>query len=427
MRQSITIHSINHRRVAWIGVALALLLGSITPAVAQDDATAGAGTGTVYAMTNSLARNEVIAYARAEDGTLSPAGHFDTEGMGSGTFENSDTSLIVASAAGQSSPVDLGGGNDLVLAANAGSDTVTVFRVTDDGLELVETQDTGGERPTSLTVHSGMLYVLNSAGEGAGAGLCFGGHPSITGFTIADSGELKPIDNSTKELSGGPMSGCAQVSFAPSGDMVIVSQITANTLTTFPVNEDGTLGDAIENEPAGNGPFGFTFDGAGRLLVAQNSQAANERGTAAAYDIGEDGRLTAIGETVPLGETDPCWFVITPDGQYGYITNFGPSGLLDVGANELRRGTISSVRIGEDGALELLDAQAAQLGVGAADMAIGGDGRYLYALNSVAGTVSGFAIGEDGGLTLITATGGLPTNAIGPLPWNMGLAARDNG
>jgi 6-phosphogluconolactonase (cycloisomerase 2 family) len=209
--------------------------------------------------------------------------------------------------------------------------------------------------------------------------------------------------------------------------MVIVSQITANTLTTFPVNEDGTLGDAIENEPSGNGPFGFTFDGAGRLLVAQNSQAANERGTAAAYDIGEDGRLTVIGEAVPLGETDPCWFVITPDGQYGYITNFGPSGLLDVSADELRRGTISSVRIGEDGALELLDAQAAQLGVGAADMAIGGDGRYLYALNSVAGSVSGFAIGEDGSLTLITATGGLPTNAIGPLPLNMGLAARDNG
>jgi len=130
---------------------------------------------------------------------------------------------------------------------------------------------------------------------------------------------------------------------------------------------------------------------------------------------------------VAIGETDPCWFVITPDGQYGYVTNFGPSGLLDVGSDELRRGTISSFRIGEDGALELLDAQAAQVGVGAADMAIGGGGRYLYALNSVEGSVTGFVIGEDGSLTLIAAVGGLPTNAFGPLPLNMGLAARDTG
>ena len=418
------------RSPALVGAAVALmLLGAATPAFAQDASPAAGrgGTGTVYAMTNGLARNEVVAYARAEDGTLSPAGHFDTGGTGSGSFENSDTSLIVASAEGQSSPVDLGGGNDLVLAANAGSDTISVFRATDDGLELVETEDSGGERPTSLTVHGGVLYVLNSAGEGGGAGLCFGGNPSITGFTIADSGELEPIANSTRELSGGPMSGCAQVSFAPSGDLVIVSQITANTLTTFPVDEDGTLGDAVENEPAGNGPFGFTFDGEGRLLVTQNSQAALERGTVAVYEIGEDGRLEAIGEAVATGETDPCWFVVTPDGAYGYVTNFGPSGLLDVNAEASRRGTVSSFRIGEDGALELLDAQAAQLGVGAADLAVGGDGRYLYALNSVAGTVTGFAIGEDGGLTLITAVGGLPTNPLGPLPTSMGLAARDAG
>ena len=73
----------------------------------------------------------------------------------------------------------------------------------------------------------------------------------------------------------------------------------------------------------------------------------------------------------------------------------------------------------------MLDAQAAQLGVGAADIALGGDGRFLYALNSVEGTVTGFRIGDDGGLTLVTAVGGLPTNPFGPL--SIGLAARDAG
>ena len=95
--------------------------------LAQDSAAPPAGM--VYAMTNSLSRNEIVAFARAADGTLLPAGHFDTEGLGSGAFENSNSALIVASANGQSSPVDLGGGNDLVLAVNAGSDTISVFRV----------------------------------------------------------------------------------------------------------------------------------------------------------------------------------------------------------------------------------------------------------------------------------------------------------
>jgi len=414
---------------ARLGLALALLLGSFTSAVAQDDATpaAGAVAGAIYAMTNSLARNEIIAYNRAEDGALTPAGHFDTGGTGSGSFENSATSLIVASAEGQSSPVDLGGGNDLVIAANAGSDTVSVFRVTDGGLEFVETEDSGGERPTSLTVHSGMLYVLNSAGEAGGAGLCFGGNPNISGFTIAGTGDLEPIANSTRELSGGPISGCAQVSFSPAGDLLLVSQITANTITAFPVTDDGTLGDPIENAPAGNGPFGYTFDGEDRLLLTQNSQAATGLGTVASYTIEEDGQLSVIGDSVSTGETDPCWVVVTPDGAYAFVTNFGPSGLLGGVSDAARRGTVSSFRIGDDGALELLAAEAAQLGVGAADMAIAGDGSYLYALNTVEGSITGFAIGEDGSLTLITAVGGLPANAIGPLPLNMGLAARDAG
>lgn len=418
------------RWAAWPILAVALLLGVATPAVAQE-ATAPAaeagGTGTIYAMTNSLAGNEIVAYERAGDGTLTPAGHFATGGLGSGSFENSDTALIVASSEGQSSPVDLGGGNDLVFAVNAGSDTISVFQATNDGLELIENQETGAERPTSLTANNGLLYVLNSAGNGGGAGLCFGGMPSVTGFTIGESGELEPIADSTRDLSGGPMSGCAQVSFTPGGELLLVSQITANTITAFPVDEDGTLGDPVENEPASNGPFGYTFDGEGRLLLTENAQAAAEMGMVGSYEIGDDGQLTAIGESVATGETDPCWFVVTPDGTYGFVSNFGPSGLLEDLPSDLRRGTISSFQIGDDGALTLLDAQAAQVGVGAADLTIAGDGQYLYALNTVDGTIKGFAIGNDGALSLITVVGGLPTNPIGPLPVSMGIAARDAG
>ena len=408
-------------------VAFASLLGASLPSFAQEDATPPGGsspTGTVYAMTNSPTRNEIVAYTRADDGRLSPLGHFDTGGLGSGSFENSDTALIVASAEGQSSPVNLGGGDDFVIAVNGGSDSISVLQATDDGLELVETEPSGGERPTSVTVHGGRLYVLNSGGDAPGVGFCFGGNPRINGFTIDESGALESIADSARELSGGPDAGCAQVSFNPAGNVLIVSQITENTITTFPVDEDGTLGEAVENEPTGNRPFGYTFDNEGRLLMTENFQAMVGAGTVASYEIGDDGVLAPIGESLTIGESDPCWFVVTPDGDYGFTTSFGPLPSLTVEDETLRRGTIQSYLIGEDGSLELLDAQAAQVGVGAADLALAGDGRFLYALNSIEGTITGFEVGESGTLALVTSVGGLPANAFGPL--SIGLAARDD-
>jgi 6-phosphogluconolactonase len=415
------------RVTARLGVALVLLFATIgaTGQVGAQDTAPEPGTGTVYALTNSPTNNEVLAFARAEDGTLKMAGRFPTNGQGSGVAEGSTGAVIVASVEGQSSPVDLGGGADFVIAANAASDSISVFAIDGmHGLELVEQQMSGGERPTSLTVRNGLLYVLNSAGDVAGAGACLGGHPSITGFTLAGSGQLEPIPDSTRMLSGGPLSGCAQVSFNPKGNVLIVSQIAADTITTFPVGSDGVPGDPIDNPTTGSGPFGFTFDQTGNLLVTENAQAMTEGGTVASYAINDDGSLSPIGGSVMIGETDPCWIVVTPDGRYAYATNFGPMPLLNV-EDGLRRGTVSSFTVGSDGSLTVLDARAAEIGVGAFDMALGGGGRYLYALNTVAGTISGFAIGDDGSLTLVTATGGLPTNDAGSIPVTFGLAARD--
>jgi len=417
------------RRLAWPVVALAMLIGAAGPAVAQDAATpdpaAAAPAGTVYALTNNFTRNEVLAYNRAEDGALSPAGRFDTEGQGSGAYEASTSMLIVASDAGQSSPIDLGGGDDLVFAANAGSDTISVFQVTDAGLELVEQQETGGERPTSLTVHSGVLYVLNSGGTQTGGGLCLAGLPSITGFTVAENGELDPIPDSTRELSGGNSAACAQLSFNPAGDTLIVSQWISDRIDTFTVGTDGVAEGPIVNETSGFGPFGFDFDAEGRLITSENFQQLEGEAGVASYEIGEDGELTPVGETVKYGETDPCWVVVSPDGQYAYVSAFGPGPIAQVSSETSRRGVISSFRIGEDGVLESLDPQAGDVGIGASDMALAGDGRFLYALNSFEGTIKGFAVGDDGGLTLITVAAGLPLNPFAPL--SSGLAARDNG
>jgi 6-phosphogluconolactonase (cycloisomerase 2 family) len=233
---------------------------------------------------------------------------------------------------------------------------------------------------------------------------------------------LTPIPGSTRALSGGSASGCAQISFTPAGDVLIVTQLNADTIDTFTIGADGVANGPLINETAGIGPFGFTFDRSGRMLLTENFQAREGQGAVTSYTIGSDGRLSPIGAPLRIGETDPCWFVLSPDGRYAYASSFGPIPIVGVRSETSRRGAISSFRVGDDGTLTLLDSQAAKVDVGAADLALSRDGRYLYLLNSIEGTIGGFQVGPDGSLTLIAAVGGIPANPFGPL--SSGLAAR---
>ncbi len=407
---------------AWSGsVADAQTSASETTTSEEEDtAEGGEGTaeggataenrGTVYSLTNDPERNQVVAYRRAADGTLSFMARYDTGGEGTGFFENSDTMLLLGSSAGQSSPVHLGGGNDLLFAANPGSDDVSVFRVNDNGtLKLVDRTPTGEERPTSLTVRNGVLYAMNAAGDRLpGATFCFGGKPTITGFRVADSGNLTPIPNSTLRLSGGPDSGCTQVTFTPDGDELLVAQFGANRIDAFTVGRDGVARRSAANKPIGIGPFALNFDRRGRLLTTDNFLARVGQGAVASYRVGDDGQLTPIDGVVRNGETDACWLVDTPDGKYVYVSNFGPAPFLTA-PQSARRGTISSFRLNPDGSMTLLERQAAQVGVGAADITLAEGGRYLYALNTIEGHVTGFRVQDDGGLSRVDRDGrGLP-------------------
>ncbi|MFL6036101.1 MAG: 3-carboxymuconate cyclase, partial [Gaiellaceae bacterium] len=80
-----------HRRTVALFVSIAALLLAA--------ATAGAAgkthTGFVYTLTNSPAGNAVAVFARADDGTLAPAGTVATGGLGTGTNLGSQGSIIV--------------------------------------------------------------------------------------------------------------------------------------------------------------------------------------------------------------------------------------------------------------------------------------------------------------------------------------------
>ena len=378
-----------------LGVAAGLLtVGAPPSAHAQSNA-----PGAVYAMTNDATINEVVVLNRAADGTLTPAGSFATGGMGSGTFENSANGLILS----EQSPNNIGGSFHYLFATNAGSDDISVFDVNPDGtLTLVDVEPSGGDHPISVTVRRNLLYVMNG-----GASNCSGGAPSISGFRVGAKGQLTPIPGSTRPISGGANSGCAQVSFNPAGDVLVVTQRQADVIDTYLVDQgSGLTTGPIMNQTTGTGPFGFTFTQRGFLLTTENFGAAPLQGGAASYDVPPDGVLVPLGPTTRNGRSDTCWIVNTDNGKYAYTANF-------------QSGDISSFLVNRDGTLVLLNPIAAVIGVGASDEALSVNSRYLYARNALQGTISVFRVESDGSLARLQDILALPPGGAA-----IGLAAR---
>ncbi|MET0235142.1 MAG: beta-propeller fold lactonase family protein, partial [Kibdelosporangium sp.] len=378
--------------------------------------------GAVFVQSNSQHGNEVVALARGEDGKLSEVGRYDTGGTGSGSFEDSANGVILGTANGEAAPQHNIDNPQLLFVTNAGSNSVTVFRVTADSLQLVETLPSGGEKPVSLTVNRGLLYVLNSGelddrlvlrrpvetNQDLLDNCTHGEPPTVTGFRVGEDGDLSEIANSTRPLSGGQGSGCSQVSFTQDGSQLVVTERVATlpgktadkgAIVTFDVNDDGLLGAKKVMDPSGTGPFGFAFTKDGTLLVSEQKHSEPGQSTTSSYTMREDGTLKAISKSVGNQGTDNCWVVVTSDSRMAFTSNaFGG-------------GTISSYRIDENGALSLLQSSATaepgkdinddRLTDGTTDLSLSRDSEFLYQLNSNLGIVQVFRVNDNGTLGFV--------------------------
>ncbi len=343
--------------------------------------------GAVYVLTNQV-NNAVAAFHRAADGTLTAAGTFPTGGSGDPVAQPGDPPTDPLASQGA---LILSEDNRLLFAVNAGSNEVSVLAVGKSGLTLVDKVASGGVRPISLTLHENLLYVLNE-----------GGTPNINGFTVSDTGELTPLAGSARPLAGGSAADPAEVRFSPDGTLLVVTEKKTNIIDTYTVGADGLASGPITNPSNGVTPFGFEFDSAGHLVVSEAFGGTPGAAAASSYTASPGGALSVVSGSVPNGQTASCWVVITNSGRYAYVSNTGS-------------GTISSYRLGDNGALTLLDAVAASTGAGSSpiDMALNNSSHYLYVLAAGLQAVAAFRVESDGGLTPIEVEGGLPFGAQG--------------
>jgi 6-phosphogluconolactonase len=328
--------------------------------------------GAVYTMTNSSAGNTVVAYSRSADGTLNPAGTFATGGVGSGAGLTSQDAIVVTAD------------RRFVLAVNAGSNSVSVFRIRHDALQLVDTESSGGVMPTSIAVRNGLVVVLNA-----------GAPNNITGLHLSPSGQLSHIPGFTRPLSAA-QAAPAQVGFSHDGDTIVVTERATNTISTFAFDGDQLNGPFL-TPSAGPTPFGFASGARNTLLVSE----AGAGGGASTYRI--DGTaVDAVSSAIMTGQRAACWAVLTPNSRFGYVTNAGT-------------GNISGFEISPDGSAALLPlgGVTAVTGGNPTDLAMSHDGRYLYARVANLASIAVFRIGADGSLTALPSLTGTPAGLAG--------------
>ena len=341
----------------------------------------GRGQAVVFVQTNEPSGNRIVVFDRRANGSLTQAGSYPTGGNGGVAAPGTESDHLASQGS-----LAYDARHSLLIAVNAGSDTVTTFKVRGDLLTHPRTVPSGGQFPASVAVSGRLVYVLNSGGEGIVKGFWITGH------------KLRPIPGSARSLglanSNPPnfLTSPGQVGFTPFGNKLIVTtKASGSHIDVFQVRRDGTLSATpVMNPSATPVPFAFTFTPQGRLASGEAAMS-----TLTTYQLNGDGTLSDP-RSQSDGQTALCW-IVRARGFY-YVSNTGSN-------------NISSFRVGPDGQPTLLNAVAAGTNMGPIDSTV--SGRYLYVQTGSAGTVDEFRIEGDGSLSPIGFVTGLPVGQEG--------------
>ena len=324
----------------------------------------------MFVQTDNTAGNRVVAYDRAADGTLIPAGSYATGGRG-GILAGS----VVDHTASQGS-LAYDAPNGLLYAVNAGSDTISVFAVRGDRLALREVLSSGGTFPVSVAVHGDLVYVLNALNGGS-----VQGYRVLGSFLARIPGSHRALGldpNATPQFTTTP----GQVAFTPDGtQLVVTTKGNGNDIDVFGVGFGGRLS-ARPTVNASPAPFRSRSPSTRSAIWSSPRPARTPWPPSTLSRNGTVSLLSQAG----TGQAATCW--VTPAGSFLFASNAGtPS----------ESGFTSSA----SGQLSLLGNTATD--PGAVDAASAAGGRFLYVQTGGNGIVDEFSVAANGALTKIGA------------------------
>ena len=425
-----------------------------------DPTNPGDSIGAVFVGTNDLDDNSVASFARNADGTLTPVGEFSTGGQGSTEFDGGEGLDPLISA----DSIVVTEDEQFLLTVNAGSDEIVSFKINEDfSLTRISVVDSGGVGPNSVAVDGNLVFVTNIDRDGVALGDSDvpraepNDEGNVVGFYISETGELTPT-GAVADLDNRP----ADVGFSVDGDRLIVSSITSGSAAlpgenseasvySFDILRSGRLQLADTNTPTLRGnsegrnlPSAIDFDitvqdGREFVVVTEarefNSEGgppalpALQAGSVTVYELGADSSLTITEGDFAFTDGDPAApNAFGADGQQltACWIDFGHGAGADIFyVSNAINATISSVRLADDGTLEVIEAIAAagtsgfaEEGVaidgpttfgttdGFIDLDVSPDGDYLYQLEGLSGSIGVYELDGEGGLTQIQELSG---------------------
>ena len=438
------------RAVRWLGLLLAVA-ALVVPvaAIAANKPAKKKVPGVphrVYTATNDPSGNSVIIFARSADGSLTQLGAVKTGGNGIKSDPPFDFPVVDTSGS-----INITPDGKLLFVVNAGSNTVTSFRVTANGLKRVSVASSHGAAPVTLTSSGNLLFVANE-GESACTEkptqpqLCKD-PPNIYGWHFSSTGKLTGIPSSARRLTAVTPSGkkdmvgvVAGSGFSFDGGVLAVTERGLprkyGEIDTFLISRSGAAGPAhAYATPGVDNPFGFTAI-PGHILVSNVGYVATPPGvtpaagdltqfpgSAADYSLSSHGVLKFVSDT-PTGGRAACWIVVTKNHKTAYVSN-----TLSKVPPLSGKGAESALSVAGNGSMTLV--QQADTGPGVpSDEGISHDGKYLYVIDpsgplaapppagmGLLSHVEIYRIGPGGSITRLTPT----PNALPPMISGIGV------
>ena len=324
--------------------------------------------GPVFVQTDNLSGNAIVAYDRGATGALTQVGEYPTQGLGG---------MLQGSAADHTASQDAltyDAGSRTLYAVNAGSNTISAFRVSADHLQLVQVVSSGGTFPVSIAVHGDVVYVLNALNGGS-----VQGYLSLGGYLVAVPGWNRSLGLNptlTPQFVNTP----GEVLFTPDGsNLIVTTKSNGNDIDVFHLGWLGTpSATPVVNSEPGQLPFGAVFDAGGHLVVAEAGTDSVQ-----SFSVSQSGVLTSV-QQVGTGQKATCWIV----GANGYFY-----------ASNAGSGDVSTYADSGNGALS--GGATTVTDPGTVDAAVSGDGHNLYVQTGTNGIVDEFSIGAAGSLQSI--------------------------